>query len=102
MCYTGQALSERLARVAIFTDEEWERLLQSLKGHLVNGGDESRARREPEHELLAAIILQALADALDGDPSAVEWMDYYAPDIACLWLGLDSAAIASWRRAARS
>ena len=51
----------------------------------------------PEHQLLAAIILQALSDALAGDREAAYWMDYYAPDIAYLWLGMEPCLIARWR-----
>lgn len=51
----------------------------------------------PELQLVAAIILQALADAHAGNPEAAFWMDYYAPDIAYVWLGMAPEIVANWR-----
>jgi hypothetical protein len=65
----------------------------SLAGHRV-----SRPQTcAPEHQLVAAIILQAFADAHAGNPEAVFWMDYYAPDIAYAWLGMAPEIVANWR-----
>ncbi len=47
-------------------------------------------------QLLAAIILQALADALNGDACAAAWMDEVAPQLGCL-LDLDADRLAGWR-----
>ncbi len=64
-----------------------------LKGRMVG----QRTALPPERQLVAALILQALADALAGDAEAARWMDHFAPEIATVWLGIDPARIAAWR-----
>jgi hypothetical protein len=54
----------------------------ALKGRMAGRPRHEKPARSPERELLAAVILQALADALAGDAEAAAWMDFYAPDIA--------------------
>ena len=55
-----------------------------------------RRRPDPRRQLVAAIILQALEDALEGDACAVTWMDEVAPQLGCL-LDLDADRLAGWR-----
>jgi hypothetical protein len=51
---------------------------------------------DPLRQLLAAIILQAFGDALNGDACAAAWMDEVAPELAPL-LDLDTTLLAGWR-----
>jgi hypothetical protein len=67
--------------------------LLGLQGRMV---PPRRPPRDALHRLLAAILLQALSDALGGDPSAIAWMDDCAPQIG-EWLGLDRGRLAAWR-----
>jgi hypothetical protein len=69
-------------------DRQWQ-----LSGRFV---PPRRRVPDPLRQLLAAIILQALGDALDGDACAAAWMDEVAPQLAP-WLDLDTALLAAWR-----
>jgi hypothetical protein len=55
-----------------------------------------RRAPDPLRQLLAAIILQALGDALNGDACAAAWMDEVAPQLGPL-LDLDAGLLAGWR-----
>ena len=50
----------------------------------------------PERRLLAAVLLQAMSDALDGDADAIAFMDEDARPIAG-WLGLPLVLVSRWR-----
>lgn len=93
-------LSERSGRVK---EDEWNEddehvpQMPPLRGHLAGRGRLAGRRAAPERQLLAAILLRALADALRGDEAAADWMDRYAPGIAGLWLDIDPEAVRGWR-----
>ncbi len=51
---------------------------------------------DPLRQLMAAVILQALSDALHGDACAAAWMDEVAPQLGC-YLDLAPSTLAGWR-----
>jgi hypothetical protein len=84
-------------------EREWpagspEAALQArhLSGRKLPAGPDRRNHLAPEGQLVAAILLQALADAWAGQVEAIEWMDECAP-VFGQWLDLDPQVLAAWR-----
>ena len=67
-----------------------------LSGHRLPPGVDPAGHFLPARQLVAAILLQALADAWGGSLEASAWLDEEAP-VFGQWLDLDPACLAGWR-----